>query len=167
MVNSEAMEKAIEVLKSQETPKYAEVARQFNLSRHTLMRRFKGQTLPRAEAVSLHLKALTTEQERQLISHINRLSDRGIPATPQITENIVSEILKRPMSHSWVYRFCQRYRGELKSVYLRAIDNSRQVADNSEFFGYYFNVSHLLDLIMFPYCLDLNFINITRLNPLA
>ncbi|KAN0085067.1 hypothetical protein V8E54_001534 [Elaphomyces granulatus] len=56
MVNSEAMEKAIEVLKSQETPKYAEVARQFNLSRHTLMRRFKGQTLPRAEAVSLHLK---------------------------------------------------------------------------------------------------------------
>ena len=91
------MEEAIEVLKSQETPKYAEVARQFNLSRHTLMRRFKGETLPRAEAVSIHLKALTTAQEHQLISHLNRLSDRGIPATVQITENIVSELVQRPV----------------------------------------------------------------------
>src|SRR5580692_6863525 len=103
------MEEAIEVLKSQETPKYAEVARQFNLCRHTLMRRFKGETLPRAEAVSIHLKALTTAQEHQLISHLNRLSDRGIPATVQITENIVSELVQRPVGHNWVHRFCQRY----------------------------------------------------------
>jgi AraC-like DNA-binding protein len=153
------MEEAIEVLKSQETPKYAEVARQFNLSRHTLMRRFKGETLPRAEAVSIHLKALTTAQEHQLISHLNRLSDRGIPATVQITENIVSELVQRPVGHNWVYRFCQRYDHELKSVYLRAIDNSRQVADNSEHFEHYFTtVGHLLDLIMILDCLYLNFI---------
>ena len=40
MANSEDIQKAIEVLNSQETPKYAEVARKFNLSRHTLIRRF-------------------------------------------------------------------------------------------------------------------------------
>jgi transcriptional regulator with XRE-family HTH domain len=153
MANSGAIDKAIEVLRSQKTPKYAEVARKFNLSRHTLMRRFKGETLPRADAVSLHLKALTTVQERELITHLNRLSDRGIPPTVQITENIVFEILKRRVGHNWVYRFCHRYPDELKSVYLRAIDNSRQVADNSEFFAHYFtNVCHLLDLMTLPYC---------------
>jgi AraC-like DNA-binding protein len=145
MANSEAMDKAIEVLRSQKTPKYAEVAREFDLSRHTLMRRFKGETMPRAAAISLHLKALTTSQERELITHLNRLSDRGIPPTVQITENILFEILKRRVGHNWVYRFCHRYPDDLKSVYLRAIDNSRQVADNSEHFTHYFaTVCHLL-----------------------
>src|SRR6266850_4631652 len=152
MADSEDIEKAIEVLKSQETPRYAEVARQFDLSRHTLMRRFKGETRSRADAISLHLKALTTTQERELIDYLNRLSDRGIPPTTQIAENIVFEILKRPVGHNWIYRFCQRYRGELRSVYHRAIDHSRQVADNSEYFEHYFTtVCHLLDLITFPY----------------
>jgi hypothetical protein len=108
---------------------------------------------------AIHLKALTTAQEHQLISHLNRLSDRGIPATVQITENIVSELVQRPVGHNWVYRFCQRYDHELKSVYLRAIDNSRQVADNSEHFEHYFTtVGNLLDLIMILDCLYLNFI---------
>ncbi|OXV07093.1 hypothetical protein Egran_05142 [Elaphomyces granulatus] len=147
------MEKAIEVLRSQETPKYAQVAREFNLSRHTLMRRFKGETLPRAVAASIHLKALTTAQEHELIRHLNQLSDRGIPPTAQITENIVEEILKRPVGRNWVHRFCNRYRDELRSVYLRAIDHSRQVADNSKHFEHYFtHVCHLLDLIIFHCC---------------
>ncbi|PGG97498.1 hypothetical protein AJ79_09168, partial [Helicocarpus griseus UAMH5409] len=41
MPNEEAIQSAIDVLKSQEVPKYAAVAKEFNLNRVTLMRRFK------------------------------------------------------------------------------------------------------------------------------
>ena len=111
------------------------------------MRRYKRQTASQQESVSVYKKLLTTAQEETLITHINRLTDRGLPPTPKILENIAKELIKQQPGKKWVYRFCQRYEDCIKSRYLRAIDQQRQIADNSPYFQHFFNtVSSLLYL---------------------
>ncbi|PVH91914.1 hypothetical protein DM02DRAFT_466125, partial [Periconia macrospinosa] len=94
MVNEADIQKAIDDLNSQGTPNYAKTARKFKIDRTTLMRRHKGisRTVQKAHSESLQL--LTDEQKEALIRHINNLSDRGQPPTPQILRNLVFEIVK-------------------------------------------------------------------------
>ena len=66
-----------------------------------------------------------------LITYINRLTERGLPPTPQIVRNIAEEVAKTRLGIHWVTRFYQRYYNRLTSIYLRVIDHKRKVADNS------------------------------------
>ena len=61
-------------------------------------------------------------QEQELLKHINKLLDRGLPPTPKIVENLVYEITKEPIELNWVDRFCKRYKDEIKSIYLQRIN---------------------------------------------
>ena len=61
-----------------------------------------------------------------------------MPPTPQILRNIVEEVVKKPIGINWIYRFCQRYQDQIKSLYLRAIDQTRQIADNSPYFEHFY-----------------------------
>jgi hypothetical protein len=139
-INIIAMDEAIAFLKSQDTPNYLAAAKKFNVNATTLSRRFNGKTVSRAEATSLHKKLLTDVQEQVLLDRIEQLSSRGMPPTPQILENMVVEIIHAPVGEKWVRRFCQRYKEQIKSVYLRSIDQTRQVADNSDHFQHFYEL---------------------------
>jgi hypothetical protein len=140
MANNTAMEKALDALKSQEKPNFKKTAEEFGINRTTLMMRFKGQRTSREEAVSTHLKLLTNTQESELLLHIDQLTLRGLPPTPQMLRNFVTEITNQPVGEAWVRRFRQRYANQIDSKYLRAIDQTRKVADNSKHFKHYYEV---------------------------
>jgi Tc5 transposase DNA-binding domain len=77
------------------------------------------------------------------VAYINKLSDRGLPSTPGIVRNLARELFKTEVGEHWVSRFCRRHKNELSSVYLRAIDYKRKVADNSLYFKHYFKLVSL------------------------
>lgn len=138
MVNEADIKAAISDLESQEAPNFKATAKKYNIDRTTLMRRFKGQTVPHLEACSIHRKLLTNAQEVVLIEHIRKLSDRGLPPTQKILQNLVVEIVGHPVGGRYIERFQKRYENDLASRYLRNIDNSRHIADNSKHFEHYF-----------------------------
>ncbi len=140
MANNTAMEKALDALKSQEKPNFKKTAEEFGINRTTLMMRFKGQRTSREEAASTHHKLLTNAQETELLYHIDQLTIRGLPPTPQMLQNFVTEITHQPVGEAWVRRFRQRHSTRLDSMYLRAIDQTRKVADNSKHFAHFYRV---------------------------
>ena len=83
--------KAILELQSQDPPKYAETARKYDIDKSTLWRRFKGKTGSIQDANSTSRQKLTNIQEEVLIEHVNKLTDRGIPPTPQMLKNFAEE----------------------------------------------------------------------------
>ena len=139
MINNQAILNAIDDLNSQEIPNLAATAKKYDIVRSTLQRRFEGQTVTYAEARSRSTMLLTNAQESVLIEHINKLSTRNMHPTPQMLENLVVEITRHPVRERWVERFRKRHNNELTSRYLRNIDQSRHVADNSKHFQHYFN----------------------------
>ena len=89
MVNEAAIKKAIDDLDSQEAPNYVATAKKYEIDRRTLMRRHKGLSRSIQEAHSESQTLLTPTQEAVLIEHINTLSSRGLPPTPQFVRNLV------------------------------------------------------------------------------
>ena len=83
---------------------------------------------------------MTNAQESVLIEYVRKLSDMGLHPTPKILENLVVEIVGKPIGGRWVKRFRQRHQTELTSLYLRNIDQSRHIADNTKHFKHYFAV---------------------------
>ena len=138
MVNNEAILKAIDDLNSQELPNVTSTARKYKIVPSTLQRRYNGQTTSHYDAHSRSLKLLTNVQESILVEHINKLSTRNMHPTPQILENLVTELVGHRIGERWVERFCKRHNSELKSLYLRGIDQARHIADNSKHFQHYF-----------------------------
>ena len=139
MGSEEAIQKAIADLEAQEVPNYRATARKYGIYHTTLLRRFKHLTVSRKTAVSLYSKRhLTDAQEEVLLRQINILADRGMPPTPQILRNIVEESIKDEIGVHWVARFCERHQDRIKSVYLRAMDKNRQLADNTRHYEHFY-----------------------------
>ena len=105
MINEEAIQHAINDLKSQKPPNYASTVKKYDLDRTTLMRRFKGESSSYSEARSRSHKLLTNGQESVLIEYIRKLSDRGLHPTPKILENLVVELVRKPVGGRWIERF--------------------------------------------------------------
>lgn len=142
MANNEAISNVIDDLLSQKVPNITATARKYGIVQSTLQRRFTGQTVSRHEGRSRSTMLLTDAQESLLIEHINKVSARNMHPTPQMVENLVREITGRPVGERWVERFRKRHGNKLCSRYMRNIDQSRHVADNSKHFQHYFdNVS--------------------------
>ena len=83
MANEADIQAAISDLKSQEVPNFTQTAKNHNLQKTTLLRRFKGETVSTAEAHSRDQKLLTNSQETVLIDYIRKLQDRGLHPTPK------------------------------------------------------------------------------------
>jgi Tc5 transposase DNA-binding domain len=132
------MQAAISDLESQDRTNFAATAKRWDLERTTLAKRYRGQTGTREDAASYTHRKLSDIQEAVLIKHINKLSDRGLPPTPQLVKNIAEEIIHAELGPNWVSRFCKRHQAQLKSVYLRSIDHKRKIADNSVHFQHFF-----------------------------
>ncbi|KAH7394617.1 hypothetical protein BKA66DRAFT_409934 [Pyrenochaeta sp. MPI-SDFR-AT-0127] len=91
MVNEADIQKALDDLESQEVPNYSATAKKFKIDCRTLQRRHKGISKPKELAYSESHMLLTIEEEK----HINNLSDRTLPPTPQILRNLLYEIVKK------------------------------------------------------------------------
>ena len=55
-------------------------------------------------------------------------------------ENLVVELVGKPIGKRWIERFCKRHADQLTSIYLRNIDQARHITDNSRHFQHYFNL---------------------------
>jgi transposase-like protein len=79
-----------------DNPNFSAIARQFPLvNRQTLRRHFYRVQESRPQANSKHRQNLTSEQEEQLILHINMLTNWGLPPTSQIVRNLAKEMILR------------------------------------------------------------------------
>jgi Tc5 transposase DNA-binding domain len=125
MVNEQDMQKALAEIESSLKPNYTVIARKHGLTPSTVIRRVQGKTVSREEFQSQVHQCLTNAQERVLINQINRLTERGIPPTSQMVRNFAEEMIGRAIGKNWVGEFCRRHQSELKSLYLRNIENLR------------------------------------------
>jgi transposase-like protein len=79
------MQLALDACHAVNKPNFSAIAQEFPLvNRQTLRRRFYREQESRAQSNSAHRQNLTTEQEEQLILHINMLTNRGLPPTSHI-----------------------------------------------------------------------------------
>ena len=148
MDHNTRINKALDDLESQQPPKYAETARKWKVDKSTLWRRHKGETGTIQEANSYARQKLTNAQEEVLVGHVNKLTARGLPPTPQMVKNMAEEIANTKLGVHWPTRFYQRHYERLTSLYLRTIDHKRKVADNSQYFQEFFDLVSSLPVLL-------------------
>ena len=119
------MQAALAEIESSKEPNYSAIARNWKLTPSTLIRRAQGKTTSREDFQSQVYQCLTNAQEHILIRQINRLTERGIPPTSQMVRNFAEEMIGRAVGKNWTSQFCRRHQSELKSLYLRNIENLR------------------------------------------
>jgi hypothetical protein len=103
------IELALAEIGAENAPNYSHYAKKHELVPSTLSRRHRGITTSRNEASSEHRQNLTALQEQALIDHINRLTDRNLPPTAQIVQNIAKEMVGRSIGKNWTSRFIKQY----------------------------------------------------------
>jgi hypothetical protein len=92
------MQLALEACREVSDPNFRAIARQFlPVNRQTLKICFHGEQDLRALANSICRQNLTIEQEEQLSSHINILTNQGLPPTSLIVRNLAEEMIERPI----------------------------------------------------------------------
>jgi hypothetical protein len=78
------------------------------VSRYILTRRCKGiQAL--VPTKNLNQQSLNLQQEQELIQHIERLTERGLPLTREMFNRFVSGVAQEHMEKGWVIRFVNKY----------------------------------------------------------
>jgi hypothetical protein len=130
----------IPVIGEETAPNYAHFARKYELDRSTLSWRHRGKTTSRKEATSEHRQNLTIAQEQLLLEHINRLTDRNLPPTARIVQNIAQEMVGRSIGKNWTSNFVRRHQGEIRSLYLCNIDNQRVKSEYLPLFKYFYDM---------------------------
>ena len=126
-------------LESQDAPNITATAKRHNVDRSTLSRRWRGKTSSREDHID-SISLLTKQQQKNLISYINKLTERGIPPTNAMVRNFAHDICQKWPGKNWVYRFIQANEKVLKSGYLCGADLSRKKADNVHQYRLYFEL---------------------------
>ena len=137
----DSIDKALEFLKLQDNPNIAATAREYEVDRTTLSKRF------RAGAQSRQMKhqnqlLLLLAQEKSLVQYINKLTETGIPPTVSIVLNFVHNIVGKRPGKGWSHRFCKRWTDTLDSRYLTTYDNARHKADFEHLYKQYFALTY-------------------------
>ncbi len=91
---SSRIKAALDALDSQETLNYAGAARDYGVHSTTLMRRYCGRSVSKADATSKWKQNLNNVQEDTLLRYIDQLTNRYMPLTTQIIKNLAEEIIK-------------------------------------------------------------------------
>jgi transposase-like protein len=142
---------AIIWLRSQKTPNVSEAARKFEVNRSTLSKRFRGIQLSRKQFTSISKKHLTDTQEEEILAYINNLTQRGIPPTHPILENLVVEVLGAPIEVNWTHSFVARHHPRVQSKYLQPFDVKRIKADKKEYYFDFYELVSIQNLLLFIY----------------
>ena len=157
--NHEArIQEAIADLALQLKPNYLATAKRHKVNRITLARRHRGETAPISVANAETHQRLSIQQEEVLIRHINKLTDRGIPPTSRIVRNLAEEIINTSVGKNWTGQFVQRHKKQLKSLYLRNIDNLRTKAEYAPMFKHFYDLVGFFCTFSLPlYAIELTF----------
>ncbi|KAF2228345.1 hypothetical protein EV356DRAFT_458426, partial [Viridothelium virens] len=83
---------------------------------------------------------LSQQQERALVSYINKLSQRGIPPTLKLTRNLAENIAKTTVGKNWLLWFIKQHYTELDSLYLTSFKLSQKRADSYQHLSLYFDL---------------------------
>ena len=146
------MQLALAECSEYDKPNYSAIARKYPpVNRLTLSRRFLGEQVSRTIANSEHRQCLSIEQEEVLISHINKLTRRGLPPTSTIVRNLAEEMISRPIGKNWTAQFVKRHADQLKSLYLRNIDNMRTKAEYAPMIKLFYDLVRLFNILL--YCI--------------
>ncbi|PVH92631.1 hypothetical protein DM02DRAFT_478718, partial [Periconia macrospinosa] len=129
----------IDTFEAGEHPPYREIGRKFGVDRTTLAQRHQGKTQSRDSAANNRYK-LSTQQENTLVKYIRLLTDRRLPPTRSMLKNYASHVAESDVSESWVTRFLNRHRDELKSQWASAMDRNRHIADSLYKYKLYFEL---------------------------
>jgi Tc5 transposase-like DNA-binding protein len=150
---NERITEAIADLNTQVVPNLKAMAEKYNLVRSTLTNRWAGKSTSREEAISNHRQCLTNAQERALVHLINRLTDRGLQPTSQIVKNLAEEIRGDQVGKNWTESFVKRHEKELKSVFLKGIDNLRLKGEYEPVYRVFYDLVEYCFLYKFLYYL--------------
>ena len=145
----EALEAALASLALSDSVNYAQTARDYGVDSTTLRRRHQGKQVSRHRAAFESKSLLTDAQEQVLISHIKRLTERGIPPTPRMVRDFAADIGKERPGKNWVYEFVKRHTKVLDSKYLKGFDFNRKHADRLESYQAFFELVSGLFLCSF------------------
>ncbi|PVH90637.1 hypothetical protein DM02DRAFT_547429 [Periconia macrospinosa] len=122
-----------------EHPSYSEIARKYGVERRTLARRHQGKNKSR-EAATEDQYRLSPQQEKSLVKYIQLLTERRLPPTRSTIKNYASCVSESDVSETWVTRFLNRHREELKSIWTSAMDRCRHRADSVYKYELYFEL---------------------------
>ena len=134
MANNAFIEQALDDLKSQKRPNVTAIAKKYNIIPSTLLRRFKNKTISAKKTRSKITQHLTNTQKKTFLKYINKFIDRKFYSISRIFKNLVIEILGYLIGDNWVKRFCKRYKKIIKNIYLRGIDQTRNIINNLKYF---------------------------------
>ena len=126
-------------LKPGEKPQYNKTAAKYGVERSTLARRHQGLSTSRSIRDSGQ-RALHPQQEKELVSYINRLTRLGLPPTKSRIRNFGSQIAKRELSIHWAGRFIKRHHDDLIVRWATGIDRLRHQADSAAKYKLYFKL---------------------------
>lgn len=101
-----------DALNAEDKLSYRALAEKYGVCRTTLSRQHRRVVASRAVADQQQLK-LDPIHERELCDYIEELTQRGLPPTRQIVQNMASELAAERVSDSWVTRFLHRHRDQL------------------------------------------------------
>src|SRR5450432_2403772 len=146
--NDTQLELALADLAKQPKPNFSRTAREYQVHRTTLQRRFLGIQQSRRIAISDNHQCLSLAQEEVLIGFINDLTNSSLPPTSQIVQNVAEEICKGPVSRGWVSRFTRRYKDWLHIAYLRTIDTKRVKADYIPSLERFYKLVYILFILL-------------------
>ena len=117
----------------------AKIAKQFECSRSTLSRRYRGITGSHHTQYQ-NQRNLNDQQEKSLIKYIDRLCARGLPPNKHMIQNFAQEICHKEIGNEWVLRFLRRHQTELVSKWTMGLDHNRSRADSAFKYSLYFEL---------------------------
>ena len=93
------MEAALADLRLQDVPNITATVKRHKVERSTLSRRWNKVTRSREEGYDIQ-RFLNTIQLKALIKYINNLTERGLPPTVAMVQNIAAGIAGKPPGHN-------------------------------------------------------------------
>jgi hypothetical protein len=132
---------AIKALSPKEQLSYRKAAKKFNVDCTTLARRHQGCQAPQYTQIA-NGRLLNPQQESELVSYIEDLTNDGLPPTKAMVRDFASEIAQKRVGEGWVTRFVHRNQDHLISKWVTGLDRTRSKADSRLKYKLYFDLIH-------------------------
>jgi hypothetical protein len=129
----------LESLEPGESINITATAKKYGVERTRLSKRWRGVQGSRTNQYE-NQRLLNEQQEKELISYIDRLCKRGLPPTRQWLRNFASEISGREVGKSWPDRFLSRHQIPLVTHWTFGLDRDRKRADSAFKYKLYFEL---------------------------
>ena len=83
-----------------------------------------------------------------MVELINDLTSRRMPLIIAIVKNLAEEIRGCTIGKNWTASFVERYKYELKSLYLKSIDNKRIKGEYSPAYKHFYQLVKLYSILL-------------------